>query len=468
MMGGQIGMESVEGKGSIFWFTAVLEKQSPNAQVAEEPTADIRGKRILVVDDNATNRQLLAAILSSWGCRHEEAADAETALHSLHAAAREGDPFRMALVDMRMPGMNGQALGEAIKTDPALRQTILIMMTSLGERGDAKRLENIGFSAYLTKPIKQSQLHDCLATVLDGDENRPAQTQRRIVTRHSISDARRRQVRILVAEDNPTNQKVALKTLEKLGYRADAVPNGREAVTALQQVAYDLVLMDCQMPEMDGYAATRAIRSADSAVSNPNVPIIAMTAHAMEGDRERCLEAGMNDYVAKPVDPQALAEAVETGLTNGNKTHRSDPKAEEGEAEHGPADPGASDRDVFDRSALLERLMGDEELAADILAGFLDDAPQQIGVLREAVDHGDAQRVAGQAHTLKGAAGNIGAFALQQAAAALEAAGKENDLAAARTALQAAVQALDALTEAFASDEQPQAPLTQRTPPCES
>ena len=185
------------------------------------------------------------------------------------------------------------------------------MMTSLGKRGDAKRLEAIGFSAYLTKPVKQSQLYDCLATVLGGGAA-PAKTpETALVTRHTLHEARRRKVRILLAEDNLTNQQVALGILEKLGFRADAVANGREAIQALETIPYDIVFMDVQMPVMDGFEATRAIRSGKTGVPNPRIPIIAMTAHAMKGDRERCLEAGMDDYVSKPIAPQALAEALE-------------------------------------------------------------------------------------------------------------------------------------------------------------
>ena len=319
MMGGEIGVESVWGEGSTFWFTGMFEKRPADADTPRsDENADIAGQRILVVDDNATNRRLLALLLDSWNCRHDEAAGAEAALAKLREAAARNDPFRIAVLDMNMPGMTGEALGEAIKDDADLRETRLVMMTSIGQRGDAARLRKIGFSAYLTKPVKQSTLHDCLATVVGATGNVWAERDRPLVTRHTIAENNRAGARILVAEDNAVNQKVAIRMLEKLGHHADAVANGREAIEALESIPYDLVLMDCQMPEMDGYEATREIRNPQSSVLNPNVPIIAMTANAMRGDREKCLEAGMDDYVAKPVKREALAEAVRESLAQPN------------------------------------------------------------------------------------------------------------------------------------------------------
>ena len=309
LMGGQIGAESVEGQGSTFWFSAVFEKQ-PNPLLAESP-ADLRGVRVLVVDDYDTNRLLVTMLLESWGCRYGEAADGERALTELRRAAADGAPYRVALLDMQMPEMNGETLGRSIKGDPQLRDTVLVMMTSLGRRGDAKRLEQLGFAAYLTKPVRREHLRDCLALALGRRERG---IDRGLITRHTLAERSARRVRILLAEDNRTNQTIALALLRKLGYSADAVANGQEALTALRDLPYDLVLMDCQMPEMDGYEATARIRAADSTVRNPAIPIIAMTASAMQGDRERCLDCGMNDYLAKPVSFGALAEVLERWL----------------------------------------------------------------------------------------------------------------------------------------------------------
>ncbi|MDP6635611.1 MAG: response regulator [Phycisphaerae bacterium] len=317
LMGGQIGVESTQGSGSTFWFTAVLDKQSIDSPQEPVELGDIRGSRVLVVDDNATNRRGLRAYLSAWGCESTEVALADEAMVALRKAVDEGDPFQIVLLDNQMPGMDGETLGRKIKADPQLSDVPLVMLTSTAQRGDAKRMHEAGFAAYLTKPVKQSQLLDCLRTVTgkSGDSDwTPSET---IVTRHSITEDRKRRLRILLAEDNIMNQKIALHFLEsKLGYSADVAANGTEAIESLSRQYYDLVLMDCQMPEMDGYEATRAIRDPNSSVLNHSIPVIAMTANAMKGDREKCLEAGMDDYVAKPIKIQGLAEAIERNLPN--------------------------------------------------------------------------------------------------------------------------------------------------------
>ena len=273
LMGGQIGVESVPEKGSTFWFTAVLGEQDLPARRAAGT-----GRRAGVPAScpwTTTPRtgSSVSEQLASWGVRHDEADSAERALLMLRAAHAAGDPFRIVLTDMQMPDTDGETLGRTIKADPELGGTLLVMLTSIGQRGDAKRLEEIGFAAYLTKPVRQSQLHDCLATVLGrslGDGARPAGPSRSLVTRST--EARRRQVRILLAEDNTTNQQVALRLLEKLGFRADVVANGREAVEALETVPYDLVFMDVQMPVMDGFEATRGHSLGSARAPSPTRP----------------------------------------------------------------------------------------------------------------------------------------------------------------------------------------------------
>jgi len=314
LMGGQIGVESQEEKGSTFWFTALFEKQPHTEQNPTVFPGEIKGKRILAVDDNETTRRLLQTLLQSWGCVCTVAPRAEEALCLMEAAVQNGMPFDLAVVDKTMPHMDGYALGQAIKANAVLANTKMVMLTAWGQRGDASKAKNAGFDAYLTKPIKGSQLLNCLAMAFGKTPIATADgNKHKLITRHTIAEARKR-VRILVAEDNVVNQKFALNYLHKAGFRADAVANGQEAVKALQTIPYNLVLMDVQMPEMDGYEATRAIRNPDAGTLKHNIPIIALTANAMEGDRQRCIEAGMDDYIAKPIRQHELLAIIDNFL----------------------------------------------------------------------------------------------------------------------------------------------------------
>jgi CheY-like chemotaxis protein/HPt (histidine-containing phosphotransfer) domain-containing protein len=445
LMGGAVGLESEERQGSTFWFTAVLEKRPAGLLPAPEPMADLVGVRVLVVDDLDTNALLVTALLKSWGCRFATAADGETALARLQEALRAGDPFGMALVDKHMPGMDGVELGRRIKESPELRDTRLIMMTSHGERGDAARVTQAGFAGYLTKPLRQSQLRECMALVLGRGASPLAAPGPALVTRHTVAESRKHRVRILLAEDNPTNQLVALKILEKLGYRTDVAANGREALAALQHIPYDLVLMDCQMPELDGFEATHQIRDPESSVLDHRVPIIAMTAHVMKGDREKCLAAGMDDYLSKPVQPAELAAALERWLAKrggsaGDDAERTAPAVMDSPETAAP---------MFDRAAFLERLMGDEDLVREITEMFLADLPVQLEGLAAAVGSGDCLLAGQLAHGIKGASANVGGEALRDTAFELEKAGKAGDLAALKTLLPEAHERFARLKDAM-------------------
>jgi two-component system, sensor histidine kinase and response regulator len=313
LMGGEIGAESVVGDGSTFWFTVTLEKQPEGAARPALPFADVTGSRVLVVDDFAINRQLVLALLSQWGCRSAEAPSSAEALRLLGEAATAGDPFDAAVLDMQMPDVDGLMLGRRIKADPLVAGTALVMMTSLGQRGDGREARNAGFEAYLTKPVKSQHLHDCLALAL-GRRTGPVAAAEPLITRHTIAEAQAGpgKARILVVEDNRVNQMVTLAMLRKTGYTADAVANGREALAALPAGRYDLVLMDCQMPVMDGYEATLEIRKLEPPLRN--LPVIALTANAMEGDRDRCLAAGMDGFISKPVTAGAIAAVLQRWL----------------------------------------------------------------------------------------------------------------------------------------------------------
>jgi len=410
MMGGVIGVRSRVGEGSEFSFTALFQLQK---QARLEPSrVSIQNVRILAMDDNSTNRRLLSILLESWGTRYEITASGAEALASLKKAAGEGDPFRIAILDMQMPEMNGEMLGRIIQEDPELRRTLLVMMTSIGMKGDARRLREMGFKAYLTKPLKQSQLYDCLCTVNGTVEPSPegGPAPGEIITTHSLVEDRRRRIRVLVVEDNVVNQLVALKILERLGYHADVVENGLEALASLRRVPYDLVLMDCQMPVMDGYEATRRIRGRDSGVLNPAIPVVAMTAHAMAGDRELCIEAGMDDYFTKPVKPEFLDEMLRKWLNIGGGLSSPDAGGALGEDSGG----------VFNRGELLDRIGGDEAFLAELLAIFIEDTGKNVRRLMNRSEDDTRDSLMRLAHSIKGSSANTAAPAMRSAAAELE------------------------------------------------
>ncbi len=319
MMGGDIGMQSMVGAGSTFDFTVSLKTQPAAGDCRPEPDqVDIRGKRILAVDDNKSNRNLLQAYLQAWQCNVTVAGDAKEALGILSRAAETSAPFDMVIIDFMMPEMDGKALGQTIKGHSKLQDIPMVLLTSQAMRGDAAQAKETGFDAYLTKPIKQSLLKRTLLAVL-GKQGKhfPEIEAKALVTRHSIAESSKKEIHILVAEDNEINQKVALHILDKLGFQAKAVNNGRQAIEALDRDIYHMVLMDIQMPEMDGFETTRQIRRSQNRYRT--IPIVAMTAHAMQGDQERCIEAGMNDYIAKPVNPNELHEKVEEWISYGNE-----------------------------------------------------------------------------------------------------------------------------------------------------
>ena len=317
MMGGEIGVESELNVGSRFWFSLPLKKQSQGVDL-QKPSAvnSLQDIHILIVDDNYSSRSTLASLLSEQNARVGTADNAHSAIRYLKQAVYDDQPAQIAILDKFMPGIDGETLGKQIKSNPILKNTALVLLTAMGERGDAMRFSKAGFAAYLTKPVRQSQLYNTLLMVLGHDSESSSQPSA-IITRHHVESAKnemplpdKKDLKILLVEDNQVNQKVALKVLSKIGLAADIANNGREAIQILEQNPYDLVLMDCQMPEMDGYDATRHIRSTDQKNPNQAIPIIAMTANAMKGDREKCINAGMNDYIAKPIDIETLSTTI--------------------------------------------------------------------------------------------------------------------------------------------------------------
>ncbi|MBU2693290.1 MAG: response regulator [Candidatus Eisenbacteria bacterium] len=436
LMNGEIGVATREGKGSTFWFTACLKKQADDAVHREEPYAKLSGERILVVDGNATNRGYLSVVLQSWDCRNDEASDAATALQKLNDAQEQGDPFRIVIIDTQTTGMSGEVFGRKTQEAGIQNNTALVMLTSMGIRGDAAKCEKVGYSAYITKPIKQGQLYDCLAVALGRKRNRGPGSGDRILTRHKVVDELRR-VHVLLAEDNAVNQKVAGAILRKLGCTFDLAENGAQAVKMLGRNRYDLVLMDCQMPEMDGYDATRAMRRELAPGGKEKVPIVAMTANAMQGDREKCLKAGMNDYIAKPIDPQKLAGIIEKWASRVEEVMPSEKVTmEEGQVVKEP---------IFDRDELLDRVMGDEDIVQMIAEEYFIDCPIQIAELYKALSDGDLELIQRRAHTIKGAAASMSAKGMREAACEIEAIANSGNLEAIKPAIERIETELESL-----------------------
>jgi PAS domain S-box-containing protein len=403
MMGGEIGVESQAGRGSTFWFTARLEKQQV-CEITSSPAA-LKRCRILVVDDNETNRRILQHQLSSWGVRQESAACGLAALRLLRREDAIGDPFDLVILDMQMPEMDGLMLARQIKSDPAIARTRLVMMTSLGQ-GEAPEGRSVGIADCLTKPVKQSQLYACLARVMSAPSAESASSTAKLqppAAEIPLFQAAtvRPEARILVAEDNPVNRQLALLQLEELGYQAEAVTNGRDAVEALTSAAYDLVLMDCQMPEMDGFEATVEVRRREGL--SRHTTIIAMTANALEGDREKCLAAGMDDYLSKPVKPGELKQVIERWLA-------------ETQPQAASSDDSASVQPLattINLEALLSlraiQAKGRPDIVTNLINLFLEDTPRRILALREAAAAGDAHALFQTAHALKSSSASLGA-----------------------------------------------------------
>ena len=411
LMGGRIWVESEEGVGTTFHFTACFGIQTGGGVHQVSGTVEnLKGLRMLVVDDNTTNRRILEETLLNWKMRPVLVQNGPAALEAMARGISEGAPFALMLLDNAMPGMSGFDVAKRLGEDSRFAETRIIMLTSAGQRGDAARSRELKMAGYLTKPVNQSDLLDAILAALGTSP--AASMPAPLVTRHSILEARQK-LRVLLAEDNPVNQKLAMRVLEKWGHSVTLAENGREALEALRTGQFDLVLMDVQMPEMDGLAATATIREKERETGG-HIPIVAMTAHAMEGDRERFLEGGMDAYVSKPVQTEALFEVIE-GLGKGIG----------GRAASEQGVPGMV---VFDLEKALASMEGDADLLGEVIDIFLENCPDLLGDVREAVRSRDGEAVERAAHSLKGAAGTIYALEVAAIARRLETMGREDEL----------------------------------------
>jgi CheY-like chemotaxis protein/HPt (histidine-containing phosphotransfer) domain-containing protein len=406
LMRGTIGAESTPGSGSTFWFEVPLAKQD-GAILARATVDELTMLRTLIVDDNATNRLILREQLGSWGMISEDVDHAERALEVMREAAAAGRPFDVVVLDLNMPDVDGLQLAHEIHTDAALRHARLFLLSSSG-RVAADDAAAAGLTATLTKPVRSSELFNCLVGGLTMTPVTPPEP----AAPTSATPVVNGRGHLLLVEDNSINQLVATRMLAKLGYEVDVAENGLQAVEATERVAYDGVLMDCQMPEMDGYQATAAIRRREGDARH--TPIIAMTAAAMEGDRDVCLAAGMDDYIAKPVRADTLVEVLERWVVPADR----EPAA----AEPAEPEPAALDAERFDVMRELDG--GNGELLRLLATEFLSDARNQVGALREATAEDDPESVERAAHCLKGASSAIGAAGLSELCAQLEVLGR--------------------------------------------
>ena len=412
MMRGRIGAHSAPGRGATFWFTVTLEKQTPAiADHATERYLSLQAPKVLVVDDNATSRALMCSLLKAWGCRCEAVGDADSALAALHSAAGAESPFRVALIDSRMPEKNGLELGRSIKADSTLDGIALLLMVPLEGEIDRKEMEGIGLAGLVSKPVWKASLREALVAALGGKKKVVPEPETRDAQPGAFSPHSSHKARVLVVEDHATNQEVALAILEKAGHEGKIACSGAEALDKLRHDGYDMIFMDCEMPHMDGYETTRRIRATADLGRNHDIPIIAVTAHAMHGDRERCLAAGMNDYLSKPIDPACVSKMVSKWMRPPAENDGQGAGESLGDMSGGTAQSAVelANTSVFDERELLARLSGDREIARSVLGGFLGDVPEQLSKLHRFVDRQDAESAGVQAHTLKGAAGTVAA-----------------------------------------------------------
>ena len=457
LMGGEIGLESEEGKGSRFWFSAVLSKQTEMAPRAAKKGINLNGLKVLVVDDNQTSRVVLIGYFKSWGAIPLETARGEDALSMLREAVSSGNGFDLIVTDFQMSGLNGFDLARKIRAEESQTRIPIILLTSAGLGGDGQACRDIGIEGYLTKPVMEHNLRKAVESVLSISTAMDVNTHPDLITRHTIAEDTKINLQILLAEDYPTNQQVAMRHLGRAGHQVDLAVDGREAVEAFKKKHYDLVLMDIQMPEMDGFEATLQIRGLEAkelseertaepqnvegrrTINNQQssiqrVPIIAMTAHAMQGYRERCLDANMDDYITKPLKRKALLAMMdkwaariddlknETSVPQPTTTDdmQSTSLQDESPLQAGADNHRSEESPPMDFAKAVEEFEGDGEFLMEVMEGFIENVASQIGIIRQAISEGDGETVRREAHSIKGGAANLTANELSGIAFELE------------------------------------------------
>ena len=398
-------VESEVGVGSTFSFDVVFRRGTPTAR-SRRKALGLNGLRALIVDDNATNRLVLEEMLVAWSMRPTLATDGASALAALRKAAEADEPFPLIILDLMMPEMDGAALISLVREMPRLRNPQIIMLSSAGTQPDDKDV------VWLSKPVKQSDLLNAIVTIISEEQVKPV-TQTEILTAS-------RQLDVLVVDDVPANRQIASHLLQKLGHKVELADNGLEAVDASAKQHFDIIFMDVQMPEMDGFEATKAIRDREAG-SEAHQLIVAMTAHAMKGDRERCIEAGMDDYIAKPVRRRQMVEMIDCYFPGNTIIAES-------------AEVNAEVAAVFDQACFLNNIDSDADLARELVSLYREDAPRYLGDLHEAFENDAQQDVVNNAHALKGLLGNFFAVA-RDAAANIESMARRGNLEGARAKL---------------------------------